>query len=958
MIAGNQPRTIGTWRSRLQNWTGPERLQQHEDKILLLLTLIIGAAVGLVIAGFIYLTETLGSRMYPAGDAAWRRLIIPTAGALITGYLLSRYFPDARGSGIPQTKAALFLRDGFISFRTVFGKFFLSSASLASGIALGREGPSVQIGAGLASVLGRRLGLGPANIRQLVPIGASAALAAAFNTPVAAVLFTLEEVMGDLHAPVLGSIVLSSATSWIVLHLLLGDEPLFHVPAYQLVSPMEFISYAVLGVVGGVVSVCFVKLLLSIRKRFLTLPLRTAWIQPTAGGLLVGVMGWFVPQVLGVGYAHVSEALNGQMAFKLMALLVVLKLIATAACYSTGNAGGIFGPSLFIGAMMGGAVGSAAHQLFPDYTGSVGAYALVGMGAAFAGIVRVPLASVIMIFEMTRDYSIIVPLMISNLMSFYISYRLQEEPIYEALQHQDGLHLPAGRRYQQGLLMVRRAMTPAPDHLSKHDRVGDAVACFHDDRNACPVLDRSELLGMVSQTEIERALEAGRSEETVGELLPEYLQPELLRAENFPHVHADHPLDVALRRMAKSNLNVLPVVSRSDVRDLRGVISLQDVLRAYGLAGEQAEAEAPVPEQVRTSTKFVPGVIAALLVLVFLIGFLQYYYRSARGVRAAQYYRTGIGLVQQGRDVEAVEQFRNGVSIQPDNQQYRLELGVTLAKTGHADEAAVYLNEVLKRDPSSGAANLGLGRIAAARGRTSDAMVYYHRAIYGSWPAGEEKNRLQARFELAEYLRKSGLQKEAIAELLAAPEQAPNDDAAKKRIAGLLLEYGSPRQAADMYRDLLRSNRADEVAWAGLASGELAQEDYSAARDALQTAQRLYPADAQVRTELDMANRILALDPNARGLRSSERYRRSQEILRAILQEQDQCLGGTAAADQALLIQTRTALGRRPRPNELDDAIEMNIDLAQRVWMTVKNSCPPQKRDEALERLLGRLARQ
>ena len=444
------------WKDRLANWADSEALHQHEDKVLLILTLIIGAVVGLVVAAFIYVTESLGSRMYPAGGAAWRRLAIPTLGALITGYPLARYFPNARGSGVPQTKAALYLRDGFISFRTVLGKFFCSSVSLASGIALGREGPSVQVGAGLASVFGRRLGLGTDKIRALVPIGASAALAAAFNTPVAAVLFSLEEVIGDMHAPVLGSIVLSSATSWIVLHLLLGDEPLFHVPAYQLVSPIEFIFYAGLGIIGGVVSVCFVKLLLFIRKRFLALPKWSEWIQPAAGGLVVGLMGWFVPDVLGVGYGHVSEALNGQMALGLMALLVPLKLIATASCYGTGNAGGIFGPSLFIGAMMGGAAGGAAHHFLPDYTGSVGAYALVGMGVAFAGIVRVPLTSVIMIFEMTRDYSIIVPLMISNLLSFFISYQLQEEPIYEALQHQDGLHLPSPIRDRQGISPAHR----------------------------------------------------------------------------------------------------------------------------------------------------------------------------------------------------------------------------------------------------------------------------------------------------------------------------------------------------------------------------------------------------------------------------------------------------------------------------------------------------------------------
>jgi len=247
--------------------------------------------------------------------------------------------------------------------------------------------------------------------------------------------------MGDLHAPLIGSVVLSSATSWMILHLVLGDEPLFHVPPYALVHPVEFVFYAVLGLIGGLVSVWFVKMILWMRPRFLAMPEKTKWIQPAAGGLLVGILAWFVPQVLGVGYTYVGDALNGRMAFQLMALLVVLKVLATTSSYASGNAGGIFGPSLFIGAMTGGAVGSLAHAALPQSTANPVAYALVGMGTAFAGIVRVPLTSVIMIFEMTRDYSIIVPLMISNLVSFYISFRLQRQPIYEALALQDGVHL-------------------------------------------------------------------------------------------------------------------------------------------------------------------------------------------------------------------------------------------------------------------------------------------------------------------------------------------------------------------------------------------------------------------------------------------------------------------------------------------------------------------------------------
>jgi tetratricopeptide (TPR) repeat protein len=310
-----------------------------------------------------------------------------------------------------------------------------------------------------------------------------------------------------------------------------------------------------------------------------------------------------------------------------------------------------------------------------------------------------------------------------------------------------------------------------------------------------------------------------------------------------------------------------------------------------------------------------------------------------------------------------VEQFRNAVSISLDNQQYRLSLGVTLAKTGHPDEGAVYLNEVLKRDPNNGAANLGLARIAAARGKTSDAITYYHRAIYGSWPAGEENNRLEARFELADYLKKSGHQKEAIAELLAALEQARNNEAAKKRIGRLLLEYGSPRQAADVFHEVLRTNSRDAQAWASLGMAELAQEDYRATRNAFLNAVRLDPSDEQSRRQLELVERVLALDPNAAGLRASGRYQRSVEILAGALQMEEQCLAvrnDTAAnTGDSLADAARKSLAHRPRRGEIDDATDMNLDLAVRLWKSAKNLCSSQQqKDEALDRVLARLSRQ
>jgi chloride channel protein, CIC family len=562
-------------------WDVPARqwvdfLKRREEQVFLVLTLVIGALVGLTVVAFIVLTEHVGARIYPPGGAAWHRILAPVVGSLTMGYLLFRYFPDARGSGVPQTKAALYARGGRISLGTVFGKFFCTSVTLASGIPLGREGPSVQVGAGLSSVLGRALGLSPEKVKALVPVGAAAAVAAAFNTPLAAVLFALEEVVGDLHAPVLGSVVLASATSWAMLRLVLGNDPLFKVPQYQLVSPWEFGVYAILGVFGGLVSVGFTKLLVGMRERFLRLPRNTLWFQPLAGGLLVGVIGWFVPQSLGVGYSYVGAALNGGMAVKLMVLLLVLKFFAVTTSYASGNAGGIFGPALFLGAMLGGIVGTAAHHVAPAHVAAPGVYALVGMGTAFAGIIRAPMTSVVMIFETTRDYAIIVPLMISNLVSFFISSRLQREPIYEVLARQDGIHLPgAESRSVEHQRRVISAMRPATEILDSESTVQEAIekvraSAFH----SWPVTDKLGVEGVVSLSTLQKALqESGGASRRLKEFVDVH---------EFPHLHGDHPLSVALERMGTTHLDVLPVVSRADVHKLEGVVTLHDVLSFYG----------------------------------------------------------------------------------------------------------------------------------------------------------------------------------------------------------------------------------------------------------------------------------------------------------------------------------------------------------------------------------------
>ncbi|HXX45849.1 MAG TPA: chloride channel protein [Candidatus Acidoferrales bacterium] len=555
---------------------------QREERLMLVLSILIGALTGGAVVAFILLTERLGMRLYPVGSAAWHRIFIPVMGSIAMGFLLYRYFPDARGSGVPQTKAALYAREGVITGGTIFGKFFCTAATLASGIPLGREGPSVQVGAGIASVLGRRLGLQARRIQALLPAGAAAAIAAAFNTPLAGVVFSLEEIIGDLNAPVLGSVVLASATSWLVLRMLLGNDPLFQVPQYQLVHPLEFPIYGVLGIVGGLVSVVFTKLLLGLRARFLAFPKRTRWFQPVAGALVVGLMGWWVPQVLGVGYGYVGDALNGRMALRLMALLILLKLVTVTVSYGSGNAGGIFGPSLFIGAMVGGTLGSIAHHLWPAYTALPGAYALVGMGTLFAGILRAPMTSVLMIFETTHDYAVIVPLMISNLASFFISSRLQRQPIYEVLSEQDGVHLPSEAvRQRRGQRPVAEIMR-APNEIVSADSIVREVfdAKKASEPHAWPVGNGERVIGVVSLADLQLAIATGGEGKRVRDLIC---------GDDFPHVHSDHPLDLALERMGTAKLDAIPVVSRADFHIILGIVVLSDLLEAFGIDRQGSE---------------------------------------------------------------------------------------------------------------------------------------------------------------------------------------------------------------------------------------------------------------------------------------------------------------------------------------------------------------------------------
>jgi chloride channel protein, CIC family len=547
-----------------------EQLRTREDRVFLMLTIVIGVMAGLAAVLFTVAIEQTSHRLFGLAPSTLRLFAVPPLVSLLTGFLLARIFPDVRGSGVPQTEAAYHLSDGVIPARVPIGKFLTGVLCIGSGHSMGREGPSVQIGAGLASAIGRWLGLSPRRVRDLVPVGAAGALAAAFNTPVAAVLFALEEIIGDMNAALIGSTVVASVASVIVERSILGNEPLFHVPSYRLVHPAELLAYAALGVFGGLISLLFCKGLLGLRRLFLTLPAGSRVIQPAVGGLAIGALLIYSPAVMGVGYEYVDQALNGGLLLKTMAILCFLKLTATLISYSSGNAGGIFAPSLYIGAMAGGVVGVLVHRTAPFPTGDVGAYALVGMGTLFAGIIRAPMTSVFMIFEITQDYQILVPLMVANMLSFVISKRYQPVPVYHALLHQDGIHLPSSALRAPAVTRTARDVMVTDFPLVAPETPVVELSRFAASHPAPVYLVGTPdcLAGTATPAEIEQW-----SVENQAAPVASYV------GSSFVHTHPDHPIDVVLDRLWRSG-GVLPVVSRTEAQRLVGVVTAQSLITA------------------------------------------------------------------------------------------------------------------------------------------------------------------------------------------------------------------------------------------------------------------------------------------------------------------------------------------------------------------------------------------
>jgi chloride channel protein, CIC family len=568
-------------RSRWEVWTH-EVFTMREDRFFLLLAVLIGIFSGLAVVCFRLAIEwtqilLLGSSLVPSFP---RVVLAPTIAGLVVAVLALRVFPAVRGSGVNQTKSAVYISNGYVPFITVIGKFITCALAIGSGQSLGPEDPSLQMGAGIASLIGRRLRLSQDRLRLIAPVGAAAGLAAAFNAPISAVLFVIEEVIGQWSAGALGAIVLSAVSSVVTMRYFLGADSLFRVPPFRVAGAFEMLDYVALGIAGGFASLLLLKSIVYARPKLMALPRWTHYLQPAAAGLLIGLIGIRFPQVMGAGYAIVDQAMHGQFTWKILLILAALKLLATGFSFLSGTPGGTFAPTLFIGAMLGGAVGSIEHHFIPSLTGTVGTFALVGIGTLFAGFLRTPITSVFMVIELSGNYTAILPVIISTMIAYGISRAYQKVPLFDLLARQDGTVLPSlEERREMMSLAVEDAM-----------RTDEAAVVCDPGETITEIAKRAEANPTVALLLRMRAGEWWLLDrEDVMRLAPD-ASPTVtaIRAKSrgpVPYLFPDQTLSEALAVMADWPL--LVVANRANLAKLEGILTLEDTLMAFRKAPKE-----------------------------------------------------------------------------------------------------------------------------------------------------------------------------------------------------------------------------------------------------------------------------------------------------------------------------------------------------------------------------------
>ena len=528
----------------------------------------------------------------------------------MAGPIIAYFALEAKGHGVPEVMQAIALKGGRIRPRVVIAKVFASAFCIGSGGSAGREGPIVQVGAALGSTIGQFLHLSEGRIRNLVACGAAAGIAATFNAPIAGVLFAMEIILGELHLGDLGNVVIASVTASTVSRIFLGDRPAFSVPTYTMNTPWEVLLFAVLGIFAALLAVGFIRLLYWLEDLFDNWHFPEA-LKPAIGGLLLGCLAFIyplilvqpqgqplyanLPQIFGTGFSTIENTLSGSLPYMILLLLALLKPLATSLTLGSGNSGGVFAPSLFTGAALGGAFGWAVQRIFPGTTAGPGAFAVVGMAAFFAGAARAPFTAIVIVFEMTNDYRLILPLMAAVIVSLIVSTRIFPESIYTLKLVKRGIHLKQGRDVDiMETVRVEEVMVREPVIVPVDMPIRQLADEFlRTGRHGFPVINKDgSLFGIVSLEDYRQA--GNKSPDIMDQLVVQDIT-----TRDVISVYPDETVGTALRRMSPRDISRLPVVARDNPHHLVGVVRRNDIVQAYEMGSLRREDERQRIEQAR-----------------------------------------------------------------------------------------------------------------------------------------------------------------------------------------------------------------------------------------------------------------------------------------------------------------------------------------------------------------------
>jgi len=562
-----------------------DRFKKTDHVLMIFAAIIIGLLAGGGAIGFRFIIKAMHSVFFQSWEYSldivkemswWERVIIPAIGGLLVGPIVYRFANEVKGSGVPEVMESVALRGGSIRFRVLVAKTLAAATTIGSGGSAGREGPIIQIGSAIGSALGQIFNLSAVKLRTLVACGAAAGIAATFNAPIAGALFAVEVILGNFAITQFSPIVISSVVATVLSRHFIGDFPAFIVPQYNMISAYEFIPYSIIGILAGFISVLFIISVFKTQDIFEKLKV-SDFLKPALGGLIVGIIAIVYPQVYGVGYESINDALWGKDVTFLLAILIFMKIIATSATLGSGGSGGVFAPSLFIGAMLGGLIGEQTHAMFPHIAADSGAYALVGMGAIVAGVTHAPISAILIIFEMTNDYLIIPPLMVACIGSVLISSLVKKESMYTMKLVKRGINIFEGkdinilRRIKVNEILFKDILT-----IHHNDTFQEIIKKMLSSKHQeyFVVNAQKQLIGTLSLHQVKEFM-------FDNEFLSNIVIATDLLEKEVSVFYPDDNLDLVMHQFGKLNSDEIPVVKSAKDKTLLGSIRRYDIIDRY-----------------------------------------------------------------------------------------------------------------------------------------------------------------------------------------------------------------------------------------------------------------------------------------------------------------------------------------------------------------------------------------